>query len=61
MKVKRFVIEFANYEMQYCSDEQKRKIEKIIRCYKQGMLSPLETVRYIANADYDKKTETENK
>lgn len=53
--MKRYVKEFANDEMKYCSEKRKEQIEKILRNYEKGMITSLEAVKGIVDSYYEQE------
>lgn len=51
--MKRYVKEFARDEMLCCTEERKRKIQKIVKFYERGIITALEAVKSICDTYYD--------
>lgn len=53
--MKRYVKEFANDEMECCTEERKEKIQHILKVYEKGMVTPFETVKMICDTYYESR------
>ncbi len=51
--MKRYVKEFANYEMDKGSNKRRVEIQTILNNYERGMMTALETVKSICDTYYD--------
>ena len=50
--MKRYVKEFANDQMRYCSEKRKLYIEQVMRTYERGIITSFEAVELIVNSYY---------
>lgn len=51
--MKQYVVDFANDEMECCSEKRRLKIRHILVVYERGLVTSFEAVRMICDSYYD--------